>query len=68
MKKYNIKVKRYLEIIDKIQRVRSNNNVNWMDVLRPSLKCALDQTIKLIKSINRQDEKISKLFRSIKKM
>jgi hypothetical protein len=68
MKKYNIKVLKYLEIIDKIERVRSNNNVNWMDVLRLSLKSAPDQTIKLIKLINQQDEKISKLFRSIKKM
>ena len=37
-----------------------------MDVLRLSLKNAPDQTIKLIKSINQQDEKISKLFKSIK--
>lgn len=62
-----IKVTKYLKIIDKIEKVRSKNNVNWMDVLRLSLKNAPDQTIKLIRSINQQDEKISKLFRSIKK-
>jgi hypothetical protein len=39
-----------------------------MDVLRLSLKNAPDQTIKLIKSINRQDERISQLFRSIKNL
>jgi hypothetical protein len=39
-----------------------------MDILRLSIKIAPDQAIKLIKSINLQDEKISKLFRSIKKM
>lgn len=61
-----IKVNKYLKIIDKIEKVRSKNNVNWMDVLRLSLKNAPDQTIKLIKSINQQDEKISKLFKSIK--
>jgi hypothetical protein len=67
MKSNITKIKKYLKIIDKIQKVRSGNNVNWMDVLRLALKNAPDQTIKLIKSINRQDERISKFFRSIKK-
>jgi hypothetical protein len=68
MKNNIIRVKKYLKIIDKIEKVRSKNNVNWMDVLRLSLKNAPDQTIKLIKSINRQDERISQLFRSIKNL
>ena len=35
--KKNPKVKKYLKIIDKIEKVRSKNNVNWMDVLRLAL-------------------------------
>ena len=64
--KKKLKLNHYLKIIKQIEKVRSKNNVNWMDVLRLSLKNAPDQTIKLIKSINQQDEKISKLFKSIK--
>ena len=31
------KVKKYLNIIDKIEKVRTKNNVNWMDILRLAL-------------------------------
>ena len=61
------KVKKYLKIIDKIEKVRSKNNVNWMDVLRLALKNAPDETIKLIKLKNKKDKIISSLFGSIKK-
>tara|TARA_B100000787_G_scaffold162243_1_gene142759 strand:- start:2332 stop:2535 length:204 start_codon:yes stop_codon:yes gene_type:complete len=61
------KVKKYLKIIDKIEKVRSKNNVNWMDVLRLALKNAPEETIKLMKSINKKDKIISSLFGSIKK-
>lgn len=60
------KVKKYLNIINKIEKVRSKNNVNWMDVLRLSLKHAPDDTIKLMKNINKKDKKISDLFNTIK--
>ena len=60
------KINHYLKIIDEIEKVRSKNNVNWMDVLRVALKHAPDETIKLMKNINRKDRKISNLFNSIK--
>ncbi|MDB2655818.1 hypothetical protein N9Y52_04830 [Candidatus Pelagibacter bacterium] len=60
------KVKKYLDIIDKIEKERSKNNINWMDVLRLALKNAPDETIKLMKSINKKDKKISSLFGSVK--
>ena len=66
LKKNSLKVKKYLQIIDKIEKVRSKNNVNWMDVLRIALKHAPNQTIKLMKNINHKDKKISNLFNSIK--
>ncbi len=65
-KKNSLKVKKYLQIIDKIEKVRSKNNVNWMDVLRIALKHAPNQTIRLMKNINHKDKKISNLFNSIK--
>ncbi len=65
-KKKSLRVKKYLNIINKIERVRSKNNVNWMDVLRLALKHAPDETIKLMKNINKKDKKISNLFNSIK--
>tara|TARA_Y100000389_G_C17316830_1_gene440922 strand:+ start:121 stop:327 length:207 start_codon:yes stop_codon:yes gene_type:complete len=63
--KKNLKVKKYLKIIDKIEKERSKNNVNWMDVLRLALNNAPSETIKLMESINKKDRKISSLFGSI---
>ena len=60
------KVKKYLDVIDKIEKERSKNNINWMDVLRLALKNSPDETIKLMKSINKKDKKISSLFGSVK--
>ena len=66
MNKNQKKVDKYLKIISKIEKVRSKNNVNWMDVLRVALKHAPDETIELMKNINEKDKKISELFNSIK--
>ena len=65
-KKKSLRVKKYLKIINKIEKVRSKNNINWMDVLRLALKHSPDETIKLMKNINKKYKKISKLFNSIK--
>ena len=37
-----------------------------MDICRVALKSSPDETIKLMKEINKCDDKISKLFKSIK--
>ena len=58
-------VKNTLKIINKIQKIRSKNNVNWMDVLRLSVKHAPKETIKLLKKINSKDSQISKLYKKI---
>ena len=65
-KKKSSKIKKYLSIINKIEKVRSKNNINWMDVLRVALRHAPDETIRLMKNINQKDKKISNLFNSIK--
>ena len=61
-KKDTTKIKKSLVIINKIEKIRSKNNVNWMDVLRIALKNSPNETIKLIKDINQKDKKISNLF------
>ena len=59
--------KHYFKIIKKIERVRSKNNVNWMDVLRLSFKYAPEESRKLIKKINSQDKRISNLITQLVK-
>jgi len=63
----SLKIKKYLDVIDKIEKVRNKNNVNWMDVLRLALKNAPEETIKLMREINKKDKKISNLFSSLGK-
>ena len=60
------KTTRYLNIINQIEKVRSKNNINWMDVLRIALKNAPDETIKLMTKINKKDQIITNLFKNIK--
>jgi len=64
--KIKTKTAKYLKVIDRIEKVRSKNNVNWMDVLRLAMKHAPEDTIKLMKKINNKDKKISNLFSSLK--
>ena len=61
----NKDIKYYLSIIDEVEKVRTKNNVNWMDVLRLALKYAPDETIKLMQEINKKDKKIFTLFSSL---
>ena len=60
-----IKIKKYLKIIDEIEKTRSKNNVNWMDILRLSIKNSPDETMKIMKKIDGKDNKISKLFKTL---
>ena len=55
-----------LKIINKIQNVRSKNNINWMNILKLAYKNDPKSLIKLLKKVNSSDEKISKLFKKIK--
>ena len=56
------KLKEDLEIIDKIESIRSRNNVNWMDLLRIAITHAPNETKPLVKKINSDDNEISELF------
>ena len=63
MKKYND----YLKIISKIEKIRSKNNVNWMNLLRLSFKLDPKNSIKILKKINYDDKKISDLLKKLTK-
>ena len=59
--------KKYNKIIDQIQKIRSKNNVNWMNILRLAMRYSPKETKKILKNINSQDEKISNLLKKIEK-
>ena len=65
MVKHDKKVERYLKLIDEIEKVRTKNNVNWMDILRLAIKHSPDEAISLLKKVNREDKRISLLFAKI---
>ena len=58
---------RYEAIIKQITNARKTNNINWMNLLRISIKYAPNQSKKILKNINKQDKKISQLLRKITK-
>ena len=55
--------KYYLNIIDEIEKVRTKNNINWMDVLRIAFRSSPKEARELMIKINKADEKVSKLFK-----
>lgn len=59
--------KYYLSIIDQIQKIRSKNNKNWMDLLRLSYEVDPTKTIIIIQNILLKDEKLMKLGNKLKK-
>ena len=54
-------------IVDNTEKARAKNNVNWMDILRLSLKYCPVQAKKILKKINQQDKKISSLLQKLEK-
>ena len=52
----------YTKIVGAIEKVRKNNNKNWMDLLRIAIKNSPKESKKVLKKININDKKISKLF------
>ena len=65
MKDKNQQIEYYLNIIDEIEKVRTRNNVNWMDILRLAIRNAPEDAIDLLKKVNSEDERISELFNKI---
>ena len=57
--------KNYNKIINQIQKIRSKNNVNWMNILKLAFKLDPKNASKIMKKINYDDKKISKLLKGI---
>jgi hypothetical protein len=55
----------YLKIIDEVERVRTRNNVNWMDVLRLAFRHAPEEARDLMKKINKEDDHVSVLLKQL---
>ena len=62
------RIKKGLNLVNQIQKIRSKNNKNWMDLLRLSLKLDYNSTSKILKEICKDDKKISTLAHRIYKL
>jgi hypothetical protein len=62
------KVKEGLILINQIEKLRSKNNKNWMDLVRLALKIDFEKTAKLLNKINMHDRKISQISSKIKNL
>lgn len=58
---------RDMKLVDEIQKVRTGNNVNWMDLLRLGLRCHSKEAKEILNRINFDDGKISELFKELGK-
>jgi len=67
MKDKKKQIEHYLKVIDEIEKVRTRNNVNWMDVLRLAFIHAPEKAKKLMKRINEEDNRIFQLFEKLSK-
>jgi len=61
----NQKIKKSLKIINQIQKIRSKNNVNWMDLLRLAVKLDHKTTSEIMSKIYLDDQKISSLAKKL---
>ena len=57
--------KNYNKIINQIQKIRSKNNVNWMNILKLAFKLDPKNSAKIMKKINYDDRKIAKLLNKL---
>ena len=64
-KNIKTKIKKSLTLLNKIEKVRSKNNKNWMDILRLAIKLDYKKTSNLIKQIYKHDSEISSLAKKI---
>ena len=54
-------------VISKIEKIRSKNNVNWMNILRLAFKLDPKSASKIMMKINYDDKKISNLLKKLSK-
>tara|TARA_Y100001958_G_C20756444_1_gene238452 strand:- start:177 stop:380 length:204 start_codon:yes stop_codon:yes gene_type:complete len=65
--KKNKKINRnYENIINKIEKIRSKNNTNWMDLVRLSFSLDPKKSAEILSNIYKEDKKISELTKKLK--
>ena len=57
--------KYYLNLINKIEKIRQKNNGNWMDILKIAFKHSPKETAKVMQNIYVDDSRISKIVRKL---
>jgi len=57
--------KNYNIIINQIQKIRSKNNVNWMNLLKLAFKLDPKNASKIMKNINHDDKQIRNLLKKL---
>tara|TARA_B100000989_G_scaffold130260_1_gene96716 strand:+ start:1390 stop:1602 length:213 start_codon:yes stop_codon:yes gene_type:complete len=60
--------KKNLAIVNKIEKIRSKNNVNWMNLVRLSFKYDAKNSAKIMSNVLTDDKKISKLVSQLTKL
>lgn len=59
------KNKETFKVINQIQKIRSKNNVNWMNILRLAFKHDPKSASKIMNGVYTDDQKISKLIKKL---
>ena len=52
-------------MIDEIEKIRTRNNVNWMDVLRLAFIHAPEKAKELMRKIDTEDNRVSDLVKKL---
>ena len=58
---------KYHKIINQIEKIRSKNNINWMDMLRLAFKYNPKEAAKIMAKIYNDDMRIGKLAKKLTK-
>lgn len=67
MKKIKNNYKRYLKLINSIEKTRKRNNKNWMDLMRLAFKHNPSESKKIVRGIFKEDKKINVLIKKLVK-
>ena len=62
----SIKLKKSIKLINQIQKIRSKNNKNWMDIVKLALQLDFNSTTKILNQIYKEDSRIGKITKKIK--
>ena len=62
------KLAKGLKLINEIEKVRSKNNKNWMDLLKLSLSLDFKKTANILNRIVKDDKTVSRIASKIKNL